>query len=132
MGSIANNHDKLHPSRNSKPYSKTAYKIKQICALWDQAKSGITQVTDRTVDEFEAYLKQLNLKEFLALQHRFEHEDEDSLLRFPKHHLNQPSSVKHLANQMFELRRHLPPTGRLAYQLLPHEWIHIGQIFLYC
>lgn len=98
-----------------------AYKIKQFCALRDEAKSGMTQVTDRIVDEFEAYLKRLNPKAFRAFEHRFEHEDEDSLLRFPKHHLVEPSSVKHLANQLFELRRHLPPTGRLAYKLLPLE-----------
>ncbi|TYA14757.1 hypothetical protein FRY98_03510 [Paenibacillus faecis] len=97
------------------------YKIKQFCALRDEAKSDISQVTDRIVDEFEAYLKRLNPKAFRAFQHRFEHEDEDSLLRFPKHHLIQPSSVKQLANRLFELRLHLPPTGRLAYQLLPIE-----------
>ncbi|GIQ68355.1 hypothetical protein DUZ99_01055 [Xylanibacillus composti] len=98
-----------------------AYKIKEFCALRDEAKSGITKVTDRIVDDFEAYLKQLNPKAFRATQRRFEHEDGDSLLRFPKHHLIESSSVKHLASRLFELRRHLPPTGRLAYQLLPQE-----------
>jgi len=95
-----------------------AFKIKQFCALRDEAKFGMTQVTDRIVDEFETYLRRLNPKAFRALQHRFEHEDEDSLLRFPKHHLIETAAVKHLANRLFELRRHLPPTGRLAYQSL--------------
>lgn len=98
-----------------------AYKIKQFCALRDEAKSGIAEVTDRLVDEFEEYLKRLNPKTFRSFQHRFEHEDEDSLIRFPKHHLIESSSAKHLANRLFELRRFLPPTGRLAYQLLPQE-----------
>lgn len=106
-----------------------AYKIKQFCTLRDEAKSGITEVTDSIVDEFEAYLKQLSPKAFRAFQHRFEHEDEDSLLRFPKHHLIESSSVKHLANRLFELRRHLPSSGRLAYQLLPQETkIHLDEL----
>lgn len=98
-----------------------AYKIKQFYALRDEAKSGITKATERLVDEFEAHLKRLNPQAFRAFQRRFEHEDEDSLLRFPKHHLIEPSSVEHLANRLFELRRHLPRTGRLAYQLLPPD-----------
>ncbi|MFS0723679.1 MobP3 family relaxase [Paenibacillus sp. 1P07SE] len=106
-----------------------AYKIKEFSALRDEAKSGITKETDRIVDDFEAYLKQLNPKAFRAIQRRFEHENEDSLLRFPKHHLIESSSVKHLASRLFELRRHLPPTGRLAYQLLPQETkMHIDEL----
>ncbi|MFF2484685.1 MobP3 family relaxase [Paenibacillus sp. NPDC058071] len=98
-----------------------AYKIQQFCALRDKSKSGITEVTDHILNDFEVYLKQLNPKSFRSFQHRFEHEDEDSLLRFPKHHLIEKSSVKNLANQLFKLRHQLPKTGRLAYQLLPQE-----------
>ncbi|MDU4696355.1 MAG: MobP3 family relaxase [Paenibacillus sp.] len=106
-----------------------AYKIKQFCALRDEAKSGITELTDHLVDEFEDYLKRLNPKAFRTFQHRFEHEDEDFLIRFPKHHLIESSSAKHLANRLFELRRFLPPTGRLAYQLLPQETkIHLDEL----
>lgn len=106
-----------------------AYKIKEFCALRDEAKSGITEVTDRIVDDFEAYLKRLNPKSFRAFQHRFEREDEDSLLRFPKHHLIESSSVKHLANRLFELRQHLPSSGRLVYQLLPQETkMHLDEL----
>lgn len=106
-----------------------AYKIKQFCALRDEAKSSITGVTDSMVDEFEAYLKRLNPNAFRAFQHRFEHEDEDSLLRFPKHHLIETSSIKYLAKRLFELRRHLPPSGRLAYQLLPQETkLHLDKL----
>lgn len=106
-----------------------AYKIKQFCALRDEAKSSITEITDSMVDEFEAYLKRLNPSAYRAFQHRFEHEDEDSLLRFPKHHLIETSSIKYLAKRLFELRRHLPPSGRLAYQLLPQETkIHLDKL----
>lgn len=106
-----------------------AYKIKEFCALRDAAKSGITEVTDRIVDDFEAYLKRLNPKSFRALQQRFEREDEDSLLRFPKHHLIDSSSIKQLANRLFELRQHLPSSGRLAYKLLPQETkMHLDEL----
>ncbi|AIQ13805.1 MobP3 family relaxase [Paenibacillus durus] len=98
-----------------------AYKIKQFCAQRDQLKSGITEVTENIVEEFGAYLKRLDPKAFRAFQHRFEQEDEDSLLRFPKHHLMEPTSVKRLSEKLFELRRHMPKTGRLAYKLLPPE-----------
>ncbi|RAU91007.1 hypothetical protein DQG13_30020 [Paenibacillus sp. YN15] len=98
-----------------------AFKLKEFCAQRDAAKSDVTQVTDRIVEEFEAYLKGLNPKAFRALQQRFEQEDEDSLLRFPKHHLMEPASVKQLAERLFELRRQMPKSGRLVYQLLPQE-----------
>ncbi|MBW4085242.1 MobP3 family relaxase [Paenibacillus sp. S150] len=98
-----------------------AYKIKEFCASRDRFKSGITEVTDRMVEEFEAYLKQLNPKTFRAFQERFKNEDEDSLLRFPKHHLAEPAAVKRLAHRLFELRSQMPKTGRLAYKLLPPE-----------
>ncbi|WP_306766019.1 MobP3 family relaxase [Paenibacillus sp. IHB B 3415] len=98
-----------------------AYKIKEFCASRDQFKTGITEVTDRMVEEFEAYLKQLNPKTFRAFQARFKNEDEDSLLRFPKHHLPEPAAVKRLAHRLFELRSQMPKTGRLAYKLLPPE-----------
>ncbi|MDF2923892.1 MAG: hypothetical protein K0R57_2806 [Paenibacillaceae bacterium] len=98
-----------------------AFKLKEFCAQRDASKASVTQVTDRIVEEFEAYLKRLNPKAFRALQQRFEQEDEDCLLRFPKHHLIEPASVKQLAERLFELRRHMPIAGRLAYQLLPPE-----------
>lgn len=106
-----------------------AYKIKQFCALRDEAKSSITEITDSMVDEFEAYLKRLNPNAYRSFQHRFEHEDEDSLLRFPKHHLIETSSIKYLAKRLFELRHHLPPSGRLAYQLLPQKTkLHLDKL----
>lgn len=98
-----------------------AYKIKEYCALRDNFKVGISEITDSLIEEFEAYLKKLSPKLFQSLQRRFEHEDEDSLLRLPKHHLIEPHSVKHLAEKLFELRRHMPKSGRLAYKLLPPE-----------
>ncbi|WP_025845227.1 MobP3 family relaxase [Paenibacillus ehimensis] len=98
-----------------------AYKIKEFCSQRDQFKSGIKEVTDNIIEEFEAYLKRLNPKAFRALQLRFEREDEDSLLRFPKHHLIESASVQPLAKKLFELRRHMPRTGRLVYKLLPPE-----------
>lgn len=98
-----------------------AFKIKEFCAQRDQYKSGITEVTDRMIEEFEAYLKQLKPKSFKEFQQRFENEDEDSLLRFPKHHLIEPAAVNQLAHRLFELRKQMPKTGRLAYKLLPPE-----------
>ncbi|QWU13184.1 hypothetical protein SAMN04487895_11734 [Paenibacillus sophorae] len=98
-----------------------AYKIKEFCAQRDQFKSGVIEVTDSIVEEFEAYLKRLDPKAFQTFQLRFEQEDEDSLLRFPKHHLVEPASVKLLAEKLFVLRRHMPKTGRLAYKLIPPE-----------
>ncbi|WP_044482069.1 MobP3 family relaxase [Paenibacillus antibioticophila] len=98
-----------------------AYKIKEFCMQRDQFKSGITEVTDQMIEEFEAYLKQLNPKTFKAFQSRFQNEDEDSLLHFPKHHLVEPTAVKELARQLFQLREQMPKTGRLAYKLLPAE-----------
>jgi hypothetical protein len=41
----------------------------------DQAKSGVSKITDQLVSEFENYLKQLDPK---AFQQRFEADDEDS------------------------------------------------------
>jgi len=108
-----------------------AYKIQQFCTLRDNSKSSITEITDGILSDFEAHLKQLNPKSFRNFQHRFEHEDEDSSLRFPKHHLVENSSVHHLANQLFKLRRQLPKTGRLAYQLLPQEAkLHLDRLVL--
>ncbi|QUL53373.1 hypothetical protein KDC22_23650 [Paenibacillus tritici] len=98
-----------------------AYKIKQFIAMRDQAKSGVSEITDQLVSEFENYLKQLNPRAFRAFQQRFEVDDEDSLLLFPKHPLVEPSSVKKLAEQLFQLRQQMPKSGRLAYKLLPPE-----------
>lgn len=98
-----------------------SYKIKEFCASRDKYKSGISEITDQMVNEFEEYLKRLDPKSFQVFQRRFQDEDEDSLLRLPKHHLVEPQSVKHLAEKLFELRSQMPKTGRLAYQLLPPE-----------
>lgn len=98
-----------------------AYKIKQFCAERDQFKSGITEITDSIVEDFEAYLKRLDPKSFRAFQQRFRDEDEDSLLRLPKHHLAESHQVRQLAEKLLELRGHMPKTGRLAYKLLPPE-----------
>ncbi|MEC0140495.1 MobP3 family relaxase [Paenibacillus macerans] len=98
-----------------------AYKIKEFCVQRDRFKNGITEVTDSIIEEFEAYMKRLNPRAFRALQHRFEQDDEDSLLRFPKHYLIEPASVKQWAKKLFELRRNIPKSGRLAYKLLPPE-----------
>ncbi|WP_163859522.1 MobP3 family relaxase [Paenibacillus elgii] len=96
-----------------------AYKIKQFCALRDQFKSGITEITDRMVSEFELYIKNLNPKSFKVFYKRFMNEDEDSLHRLPKHHLFQQSHAAALAEKLVQLRANMPKTGRLAYQLLP-------------
>lgn len=96
-----------------------SHKIQQFCALRDQYKSGITEITDRMVSEFELYIKNLDPKSFKVFQRRFMNEDEDSLHRLPKYHLFQQSHVAALAEKLVQLRANMPKTGRLAYQLLP-------------
>lgn len=98
-----------------------AYKIEQFYAQRDQAKSGIREITDTIVDEFEQYLKHLHPKAFRSLNQRFQHEDEDSILRFPTHHLLQPALIKELTPKLFKLRHLMPKSGKLAYKLLPQE-----------
>ncbi|MGK9250232.1 MobP3 family relaxase [Paenibacillus humicus] len=98
-----------------------AFKIKEFCASRDQAKSSITEITDQVIEQFEAYMKSLNPKAFRALQQRFEHEDEDSLLRLPKHHLVSSPAVEALATRLWVLRGQMPKTGRLVYKLLPPD-----------
>jgi len=98
-----------------------AYKIKQFCAERDQAKTGIRDITDTIIEEFEQYLKQLRPQAFRSLNQRFQHEDEDSILRFPSHHLLQSTSVKELAPKLLKLRHLMPKSGKLAYKLLPPE-----------
>jgi len=98
-----------------------AYKIKALCAQRDKYKAGISEITDQMVNEFEEYLKHLDPKSLRAFQRRFQDEDEDSLLRLPKHHLVESDQIERLARKLLHLRNHLPKTGRLAYQLLPPE-----------
>lgn len=98
-----------------------AYKIKAFCEQRDLAKSGITEVTDQVLEQFEAAMKSLNPRAFQAFQKRFEHEDEDSLLRLPKHHLMDKQTIEQLASRLMALRNQLPKTGRLAYKLLPPD-----------
>ncbi|WP_339192333.1 MobP3 family relaxase [Paenibacillus sp. FSL E2-0230] len=98
-----------------------AFRIKEFCSKRDLAKTGITSITDDILEQFEAHMKSLNPQSFRALQQRFEHEDEDSLLRLPKHNLTNPQSVEQLASHLFQLRQALPQKGRLAYQLLTPE-----------
>ncbi|MGV2881766.1 MobP3 family relaxase [Paenibacillus taichungensis] len=108
-----------------------AFKIKEFCAERDLAKTGITNITDAILEQFEAHMKSLNPQSFRALQQRFEHEDEDSLrslLRLPKHNLTNTQAVDQLAPRLFELRQALPNHGRLAYQLLtPEAKSHIDE-----
>ncbi|WP_141499713.1 MobP3 family relaxase [Paenibacillus luteus] len=96
-----------------------AFKIKAFCEQRDLAKLGITGVTDQVIEQFETYMKSLNPKAFQSLQQRFEHEDEDSLLRLPKHHLVDKQTLEQLASRLMVLRNQMPKTGRLAYKLLP-------------
>lgn len=98
-----------------------AYKIREFCEQRDLAKAGITQVTDQVVEQFEKYMKSLQPKAFREFQQRFEHEDEDSLLRLPKHHLMDKQAANLLASRLMVLRDHMPKTGRLAYKLLPPD-----------
>lgn len=98
-----------------------AYKIKEFCAKRDQAKSGITDITDQMIAQFEVYVKSLDPRAFRAFQQQFEHEDEDSLLRLPKHHLVDNQAVEQLASRLMALRRQMPKTGRLAHKLLPPD-----------
>lgn len=98
-----------------------AFKIKEFCAKRDQAKVGIADITDQMIAQFETYMKSLNPKAFRAFQQRFEHEDEDSLLRLPKHHLVDKQAIDQLASRLMALRGQLPKTGRLAYKLLPPD-----------
>ncbi|OZQ77431.1 MobP3 family relaxase [Paenibacillus odorifer] len=95
-----------------------AFKIKEFCAERDLAKTGITHITDDVLEQFETHVKSLNPQSFRALQQRFEHEDEDSLLRLPKHNLANFQSVEQLASHLLQLRQALPKNSRLAYQLL--------------
>ncbi|WP_155990403.1 MobP3 family relaxase [Paenibacillus graminis] len=98
-----------------------AFKIKEFCAERDLAKTGITNITDAILEQFEAHMKSLNPQSFRALRQRFEHADEDSLLRLPKHNLTNSQSVEQLASHLLQLRHALPKNGRLAYQLLTPE-----------
>lgn len=98
-----------------------AFKIKEFCAERDDAKMGMTDVTDQVLEQFEAYMKSLDPRAFRDFQQRFEHEDEDSLLRLPKHHLTNAQTVEQLATRLFELRQEMPRSGRLAYKLLTPE-----------
>lgn len=58
-----------------------AYKIKAFCEQRDLAKSGITEITDQVIEQFESHMKSLSPRAFREFQQRFEDEDEDSLLR---------------------------------------------------
>lgn len=98
-----------------------AFKIKEFCAERDLAKTGITNITDDVLEQFEKHMKSLNPRAFRTFQQRFEHEDEDSLLRLPTHHLSNPQAVEHLGTRLFELRQTLTKSGRLAYKLLTPE-----------
>jgi len=98
-----------------------AYKISQFCEQRDQAKIGIRDITESMVDDFEQYLKQLRPQAFRSLNQRFQHEDEDSILRFPPHHVLQSTSVKELTPKLFKLRHLMPKSGKLVYKLLPLE-----------
>ncbi|MNM65180.1 hypothetical protein D3C81_766080 [compost metagenome] len=98
-----------------------AFKIREFCAQRDHAKSSITSITDQVLEQFEAHMRSLNPRAFRVFQQRFEHEDEDSILRLPKHHLANTQGVEQLAVHLFELRQALPKTGRLAYKLLTPE-----------
>ncbi|WP_179086915.1 MobP3 family relaxase [Paenibacillus odorifer] len=108
-----------------------AFKIKEFCAERDLAKTGITNITDAILEQFEAHMKSLNPQSFRAFQQRYEHEDEDSLLRLPKHHLTNPQAAEQLALHLFELRQAIPKNGRLAYQLLtPEAKSHVDEFVL--
>ncbi|WP_420540561.1 MobP3 family relaxase (plasmid) [Paenibacillus polymyxa] len=98
-----------------------AFKIKAFCEQRDLAKSGITSITDEVIEQFEAYMKSLNPRAFRSFQQRFEQEDEDSLLRLPKHHLADNQSIDQLASRLMMLHSRMPKTGRLAYKLLPPD-----------
>ncbi|MNO15979.1 hypothetical protein D3C76_56510 [compost metagenome] len=98
-----------------------AYKIIAFCEQRDLAKSGITEITDQVIEQFETYMKSLSPRAFREFQQRFEHEDEDSLLRLPKHHLMDKQTINLLASRLMALRNHMPKTGRLAYKLLPPD-----------
>ncbi|MNW45981.1 hypothetical protein D3C74_232570 [compost metagenome] len=98
-----------------------AFKIKAFCEQRDLAKSGITEITDQVIEQFEDYMKSLNPRAFRSFQQRFEQEDEDSLLRLPKHHLADKQTIEQLAARLMMLRNQMPKTGRLAYKLLPPD-----------
>lgn len=98
-----------------------AYKIKAFCEQRDLAKSGITEITDQVIQQFESHMKSLSPRAFREFQQRFEDEDENSLLHLPKHHLVDKQTITLLASRLMDLRNHMPKTGRLAYKLLPPD-----------
>lgn len=93
-----------------------ADKIRAFGEQKNIAAADMRKISNELVDEFEQHLRRLNKKQYKRLREDY---DEDSELSgsfdFDDDILNET------ADRVFKIKAALPPTGRIAYQLLPPE-----------
>lgn len=93
-----------------------ADKIRAFGEQKNIAATDMRKISNELVDEFEQHLRRLHKKQYKRLREDY---DEDSELSgsfdFDDEILNET------ADRVFKIKAALPPTGRIAYQLLPPE-----------
>ena len=93
-----------------------ADKIRAFGEQKNIAAADMRKISNELVDEFEQHLRRLHKNQYKRLREDY---DEDSELSgsfdFDDEILNET------ADRVFKIKAALPPTGRIAYQLLPPE-----------
>lgn len=98
-----------------------ADRIKEYYAEKDVARTAIKEVTDQDVAGFEQYIKEVRPREYEKIKDWFEAYDEDTIYTDPVYGMFSEKGLLPMAALLFEIRDMLPPTGRIAYKLLPEE-----------
>ena len=100
-----------------------AEQIQAYIAAKDRAKSGLMQLTDETITEYEEYMKSLHPKEYKQFRETFGSiDDEEKVTAYytiPKDIDENFLTV--YSPRLFTLLENLPKSGRLLYKLLPED-----------
>lgn len=93
-----------------------ADKIRAFGEQKNIAAADMRKISNELVDEFEQHLRRLNKNQYKRLRENYDEDNELSgSFDFDDEILNET------ADRVFKIKAALPPTGRIAYQLLPPE-----------
>jgi len=93
-----------------------ADKIRAFGEQKNIAADDMRKISNELVDEFEQHLRRLNKNQYKRLREDYDEDHELSgSFDFDDEILNET------ADRVFKIKAALPPTGRIAYQLLPPE-----------
>lgn len=98
-----------------------AEKIREYIAQKDTAKAALSALTDKSVCEFEEYMKTLKPEEYRRFKEEYGKIDDEEIGTSPLDSVVGDMQLAPFIDRLFSLKEKMPKKGRLFYKLLPDE-----------